>query len=186
VSEAGEVTRLLTAVRDGDEHALEQLIPLVYQELRRLAAYFMQKEQPDHTWRATELVHEAYLRLVGRELPEWQNRAHFFAAAAQVMRNLLVDHARARRRAKRGGGAIRLDQAPEPANDRSEELLAIDDALERLAKIDPRQGRIVELRYFGGLSIEEIAAVMEISERTVSREWQMARVWLRTEVKGSK
>ena len=102
------------------------------------------------------------------------------------MRNLLVDHARARRRAKRGGGAIRLDQAPEPANDRSEELLAIDDALERLAKIDPRQGRIVELRYFGGLSIEEIAAVMEISERTVSREWQMARVWLRTEVKGSK
>jgi len=184
VGETGEVTRLLAAVRNGDEQALQGLIPLVYQELRRLAAHYMQKERPDHSLQATELVHEAYLRLVGRGLPEWQNRAHFFAVAAKVMRNLLVDHARARQRVKRGGGPVRLDDVPEPAAFQSEELLAIEDALERLAGIDPRQGRIVELRYFGGLSIEEIATVMEISERTVKREWQMARAWLRAEVGG--
>ncbi len=185
MSETGEITRLLAAVHNGDEHAFEQLIPLVYQELRRLAAYIMQEERPDHSWRATDLLHEAYLRLVGRKLPEWRDRAHFFAVAAQVMRNLLVDQARARRRAKRGGGAARATEIPEPVVDRNGELLAINDALERLARIDPRQSRIVELRYFAGLRIEEIAAVMEISERTVSREWEMARAWLGAAVKGA-
>jgi len=184
VSESGEVTRLLAEVRNGDEQALQQLIPLVYQELRRLAAHFMKKERPDHSLQPTELVHEAYLRLVGRELPEWQDRAHFFAVAAQVMRNLLVDHARARRRGKRGGGAIRVSDVPEPGIEGSDELIAIGEALERLAKIDPRQSRIVDLRYFGGMSIEEIATVMEISERSVSRDWQMAKAWLRAEVRG--
>ena len=184
MGETGEVTRILSEVRRGSREALEELIPVVYQELRRLAAHYMQQERPEHTLQATELVHEAYLRLVGRENADWQNRAHFFGAAAQVMRSLLVDHARARQRAKRGGGyALQLNEALTVAAVKSDELLAIEEALERLCEIDPRQGRIVELRYFGGLSVEEVAEVLGISERTVKREWQMAKVWIHAEVR---
>ena len=181
MSEPREITRILAEARMGHEQALEQLIPVVYQELRRLAAYYMQQERPEHTLQATELVHEVYLRLVRREAPDWRDRAHFFAVAAQVMRNLLVDHARARLRTKRGGGRkLPLDAAVTLAAVQSEELLAIEEALEELSAIDPRQGRIVELRYFGGLSVEEVAAVLHISECTVKREWRMAKAWLRS------
>ncbi len=184
VGNTGEVTRILSEVRRGNPEALEELIPLVYRELRRLAAYYMQQERPEHTLQATELVHEAYLRLAGRENADWQNRAHFFGVAAQVMRSLLVDHARARLRAKRGGGqTVQLNEGLTFAAVKSDELLAIEEALARLCRIDPRQGRIVELRYFGGLSVEEVAEVLGISERTVKREWQMAKVWLHAEVK---
>jgi RNA polymerase sigma factor (TIGR02999 family) len=164
---------------------MEKLIPLVYQELRRLAAYHMQQERSGHTLQATALVHEVYLRLAGSEKLDLRNRAHFFAVAAQVMRNLLVDHARARNCAKRGGGAtLPLDEALTLAAADSEELLAIHDALDELARMDPRQSRIVELKYFGGMSIEEIAAVLDLSERTVKREWQMAKAWLYERVSG--
>jgi RNA polymerase sigma-70 factor, ECF subfamily len=146
----------------------------------------MQQERPEHTLQATELVHEAYLRLVGRQAPDWQDRAHFFAVAAQVMRNLLVDHARARRRDKRGGGLIfPLDETHALAAVKSEDLLEIEDALKRLSAIDLRQGQIVELRYFGGLSIEEVAAVLHISECTVKREWRMAKAWLRARMEAA-
>lgn len=182
-TEPGEITRMLSEARLGDEQALQQLIPVVYQELRRLAAYYMQQERPEHTLQATELVHEAYLRLVDREAPDWRDRAHFFAVAAKVMRNLLVDHARARRRAKRRGGlTFPLDEALTLAAVESEELLAIENALGQLSTIDPRQGRIVELRYFGGLSVEEVAAVLHISGPTVKREWRMAKAWLRAQL----
>lgn len=185
MNEPGEITRILAEARLGDEQALQQLIPVVYSELRRLAAYYMQQERPEHTLQATELVHEVYLRLVGRRAPDWQDRAHFFAVAAQVMRNLLVDHARARLRAKRGGLKLPLDEARTLAAVQSDELLAIEEALEGLSAIDPRQGRIVELRYFGGLSIEEVAAVLRISECTVKREWRMAKAWLRSRMEAA-
>lgn len=181
--ESGDVTRILHEVRHGDQDALRQLIPIVYMELRRLAQHYMQGQRPDHSLQATELVHEVYLRLVGSVAPDWQNRAHFFAVAAQVMRNLLVDHARARQRLKRGGkGKTQLDEALTLAGTQNEELLAVHEALDRLADLDPRQGRIVELRYFGGLSNDEVAAVLGISERTVKREWQIAKAWLRSHV----
>lgn len=181
--ESGEVTRILQEVRCGDADALKRLIAAVYQELRRLAQHYMQGQRPDHSLQATELVHEAYLRLAGHDAPDWQNRAHFLAVAAQVMRNLLVDHARARQRLKRGGGGnTQLDEALILAGPQSEELMAVHEALERLAALDPRQGRIVELRYFGGLSIDEVAAVLGVSDRTVKREWQIAKAWLRSHV----
>jgi len=187
MEETGEVTEPLIQVRNGRDQAIEQLIPVVYDELRRLAAYYMGQERPDHTMQATALVHEAYLRLAGPDARDWQSRAHFFAVAAQVMRNLLVDHARARRRAKRGGGQIvRLDDELTLAAGERDDLLAIHDALENLAKIAPRPSRIVELRYFGGLRIEEVAAVLGISDRTVRREWQMAKAWLYAEIKGER
>ncbi|MDP8980617.1 MAG: sigma-70 family RNA polymerase sigma factor [Acidobacteriota bacterium] len=185
MAETGEITELLADVRKGDQRAIETLVPIVYQELRRLASYYMQRERPEHTLQATALVHEAYLRLAGGEKQDWQDRAHFFAAAAQVMRNLLIDHARARRRDKRGGGCdICLDDAITLAVVENPDLLAIDEALEGLVKIDPRQSRIVELRYYGGLSIKEVAAVLDISDRTVKREWQMAKAWLYAEIRG--
>jgi RNA polymerase sigma factor (TIGR02999 family) len=144
----------------------------------------MKQERTSHTLQATALVHEAYLRLAGQKQPDWLDRAHFFAVASQVMRNLLVDHARARRRVKRGGGSIlQLDEALTLAAFDSEEVLSLEEALERLSRIDPRQERIVELRYFGGLSIGEVATVLGISERTVKREWQMARAWLYAEMR---
>ena len=187
MAETGEITALLADARQGDRHAVETLVPIVYQELRRLAQYYMQGERPDHTLQATALVHEAYLKLAGPGAQDWRDRAHFFAAAAQVMRNLLVDHARSRRRLKRGGGCeVSLEEAVTLAAVENEELLEIDAALARLTKIDARQSRIVELRYFGGLSVEETAAVLDVSERTVRREWQMAKAWLHAEIRGAK
>jgi RNA polymerase sigma factor (TIGR02999 family) len=179
----GEITELLADVRKGDLRAIETLLPMVYDELRRLAAYHMQSERPDHTLQATALVHEVYLRLAGPDARDWRDRAHFFASAAQVMRNLLVDHARARQRVKRAGGhLIRLEDAPTLAARQDGNLLAIHEALDRLLKIAPRHARIVELRYFGGLSVKETAVVLGISDRTVRREWQMAKAWLYNEV----
>jgi len=179
MSEPGEITRILTGAKQGDEQALQRLIPIVYSELRRLAAYHMQKERPDHTLQATALVHEVYLRLTGSQKLDLRNRAHFFAVASNVMRNLLVDHARARKRTKRGGGAtLPLDEALTLTMADSNEVLAIHDALDELTQVDARQSRIVEMKYFGGMSIEEIAAVLGISGRTVKREWQMAKAWL--------
>ncbi len=183
MGETGEITRILDQVRKGDDQALERLVALVYKELRRLAAYYMKQERPDHTLRPTELVHEAYLKLMKIDTLNWQDSAHFFAAAAHVMRNLLVDYARARQRAKRQGNSIiQLDEGLTLTVFQSEALPAIDDALELLSRIDPRQARIVELRFFAGLKVDEIALALGISERTVRREWQMAKAWLRAEI----
>jgi RNA polymerase sigma factor (TIGR02999 family) len=187
--EIPEITRLLRAWRDGDDGAREELLPLVYSELRRLARARMRRERPDHTFQTTDLVHEACLRLLGSELPDWQDRAHFFAVAARAMRRLLVDHARARGYAKRGGGALRLSldevpdlSAPLEAN-QGAGLADLDEALDRLAALDPRQHQVVELRFFGGLSVEETAAVLGVSAVTVKRDWRTARAWLYAELK---
>ena len=183
---SGDVTELLAAWRGGDEQALDRLIPIVYGDLRRIAGQYMRSERGGHTLQTTALVHEAYLRLTRERNRTWENRAHFFGVAAQIMRNLLVDHARAAARAKRGGGAVevQLDVSSEPCAVDPEELLALDEALRRLAELDPRASRIVELRYFVGLTHEEIAEVMETSERTVKREWNSAKAWLRAELRG--
>ena len=188
MAESGEITTLLAAWRRGDEAALSKLIPIVYQELRRLAAYHMRHEQDGHTLQTTALVHEAYLRLAGEQARDWQDRAHFFGVAAHIMRNLLVDHARAARRVKRGGGEVHvtLDQAPALATPDPDVMLALDDALTRLAQIDARASRVVELRYFAGLSVEEAAAVMGVSEKTVKRDWSLAKTWLQAELRGAK
>ena len=176
----GEVTNLLIELKNGNRDAESRLMPLVYGELRRLAGLYMRGERPGHTLQATALVHEAYLRLVGHEDVDWQNRAHFFGVAANLMRRILVDHARAKQAKKRGGGdqKVSLDQAVLVRPEAPEQFLALDEALERLAKRDPRQARIVELRYFGGLSEEEAAEVLEVSVRTVKRDWSVARAWL--------
>jgi RNA polymerase sigma factor (TIGR02999 family) len=179
------VTELLIKWRDGDRAALDQLLPLVYRELRRLARYYLSQERPDHTLQATALVHEAYLRLVGEQGANWQNRAHFFAIAAARMRQILVDHARSRYAAKRGGGEyllLSLSEVDPPAKERDIKLLALDDALQRLEAFDSQKVRLVELRYFGGLTIEETAEVLKISPATVKRDWSLARAWLRTEI----
>jgi len=175
-----EVTQLLADWGRGDRSALEKLLPLVHAELRRIAQRQMSHERPGHTLQATALVNEAYLKLAGQQEFEWQNRAHFFGVAAQVMRHILIDHARAHARDKRGGGAIQvsLNDAAVLAEDQAEHFVALDEALRTLEQIDPQKGRIVELRYFGGLSIEETADVLNISPRTVRREWQRARAWL--------
>lgn len=174
-----EVTELLRAWSDGDEGARDRLIPLVYQELRRCAAAYLRRERPSHTLQPTALVHEAYLRLVGRRTP-WRNRAHFFAVASQMMRRILVDHARARRRGKRSGRwtRITLDEAVRVKNPGVVDLLDLDTALTRLAVFDPRLSDIAELRFFGGLSLEETGELLGISLATVEREWQAARAWL--------
>jgi RNA polymerase sigma-70 factor (ECF subfamily) len=179
----GEITRLLNELRSGNREAEARLIPLVYDELRRQAAFYMRRERPGHTLQPTALVHEAYLRLVEqREVP--QNRAHFLAVAAQLMRRILVDYARARQAEKRppGGQRISLDHALVFSEDRSGELVALDEALGRLTQFDPGQSRIVELRYFGGLSVEETADVTGLSTRQVKREWSFAKAWLRREL----
>jgi RNA polymerase sigma-70 factor (ECF subfamily) len=175
-----EVTQLLGAWRGGDEGALEKLIPLVQPELHRLAHYYMSRERAGHTLQTTALLDEAYLRLVDDPGRTWQNRTHFVATAAQLMRRIMVDHARERHSLKRGGGArkVTLDEAALVTETRSEELLALDEALERLAEQDPRKSQIVELRYFGGLTVEETAKFLEMSLRTVEREWNMAKAWL--------
>ena len=170
----------------GDHNAAERLMPLVYDELRRLARQYLQRERSDHTLQATGLVHEAYLRLVDQSSMSWQNRAHFFAVAAQVMRRILVDHARAHRAEKRGGERekIAFDEALAPSDEKAVDLIALDDALHDLGQFDPRQSRIVELRFFGGLTNEEIGEVLEISPRTIKREWRLAKAWLRREIMG--
>lgn len=175
-----EVTQLLAAWGKGDKSALDRLLPLVHAELRRIARRQMSQERDGHTLQATALVNEAYLRLAGQQGYEWQNRAHFFAVCAQVMRHVLIDHARAHARDKRGGGAVQvsLEEAAALAGQPPEHFLALDEALHFLETVDPQKGKIVELRYFGGLSIEETAEVLNISPRTVRREWQRSKAWL--------
>jgi len=175
-----QVTQLLVDWSGGDSGALEKLIPLVQPELHRLAHYYMGREAIGHTLQTTALLNEAYLQLVDDPKRSWQNRTHFVAAAAQLMRRIMVDHARERRALKRGGGALKvsLDDAALVTERRSEELLALDEALEKLAVLDPPKSQIVELRYFGGLTTEETAAFLKMSHRSVEREWTMAKAWL--------
>lgn len=181
-----QVTQLLCDWRGGDTSALEKLIPLVQPELQRLAHRYMSKERPGHTLQTTVLVHDAYLQLADDTHPQWQNRAHFFAVAAQLMRRIMVDHARARQALKRGGGALKvtLDEGALVAESRAVELLALDEALEKLARFDARKAEVVEMRYFGGLTMEEIADVLKIHVNTVTRDWAAARAWLFATLKG--
>jgi RNA polymerase sigma-70 factor, ECF subfamily len=182
----GEISTLLRAWSDGDQSALEKLTPVVYQELHRLARHYMNGERPGHSLQATALVHEAYTRLVDYERMQWQNRAHFFAVSAQLMRRILVDHAR-RHNLKRGGGVqhVALDQAVVAGDDQNIDLVALDVALNDLAHLDPRKMKVVEMRYFGGLSVEETAEVLKISPITVKRDWRAARNWLYRELTGA-
>ncbi|HEY1253043.1 MAG TPA: sigma-70 family RNA polymerase sigma factor [Thermoanaerobaculia bacterium] len=179
-----EVTALLRDWSGGDRAALERLMPLVYAELRKLAASYLRNERPDHTLQPTALVHEAYLRLVDQRGVNWQNRAHFFGIAAQMMRRILVDHARRRQAAKRDAAALRL-QVTDGDGARDPELLALDEALSGLESLDARQARIVELRFFGGLTVEETAEVAGLSPATVKREWRTARAWLAREIRSA-
>jgi RNA polymerase sigma factor (TIGR02999 family) len=174
------ISQMLQRWSQGDRAALEELMPLVYDELHRIAHRYLAQQAPGHTLQTTALLHEAYLRLVGQEEKHWRNRAHFFGVAAQAMRHILVDHARTNLRAKRGGGAMRLslDEALTLGPQQSAELVALHDALTELAKFDERQCRVVELRFFGGLTEPEIAAVLQVSQRTVSSDWRLARAWL--------
>ena len=178
--QAGTVSVLLRAWGSGDLRARDDLASLVYRELRRRAGAYLQRERNDHTLQPTALVHEAYMRLVGQERVAWRNRAHFFAIASQMMRRILVDHARERKAAKRPGAGVKvmLDDRIGAATPRECELIDLDQALTELTHIDPRQGEVVELRYFGGLSEQEVAEVLSISRATVTREWQTARAWL--------
>lgn len=179
------VTTLLQAWGQGDDRALEQLTPLVHAELRRIASAYLAQERRNHTLQPTALINEAYVRLVDMQQPTWHNRTHFFALAAQVMRRILVDLARARRSQKRGGGAQPVTLTDGLAiSERGRDLIALDEALKALADIDPRKSRVVELRFFGGLSAEETASVLRVSARTVLREWQLAKVWLLRELGG--
>jgi RNA polymerase sigma factor (TIGR02999 family) len=174
------VTELLVRWRGGDREALEQLMPLVYEELRRLAHHYLSRERTDHTLQSTALVHEAYLRLAGQNSPQWQNRAHFFGIAAHVMRQILVEYARGRGAAKRGGQAVTLtlDDAASYLQQTEVDVVALDKALAELSELDPQQGRIVELRFFAGLTIEDTSEVLGISPATVKRDWVTARAWL--------
>ena len=179
------INKLLADWGQGNEEAREALIPMVYNELRRQARRHLRGERADHTLESAALVNEAYLRLVRQAVPQWQNRAHFFGVAAQLMRHILVDHARNRLAAKRGAGAPRLSLDPElaPAEKPGIDLVTLDDALSKLSALDSQQGRLIELRFFGGLSIEEAAVVLGVSPATVKREWVTARAWLRRELK---
>ncbi|MGA2099406.1 MAG: sigma-70 family RNA polymerase sigma factor [Candidatus Acidiferrum sp.] len=183
-SNPNQITQLLRSWSQGDSHALEQLMPLVYNELHRMAQRYMSDEASGHTLQPTALVNEAYLRLVRGAQAEWQGRSHFFAVSAQVMRHILVDWARSRQAGKRGSGAPVLElnenlAIPMPSGS---DLIAIDDALKALAQVDPRKSQIVELRFFGGLTVEEIAEVLRVSEETVHRDWRLAKSWLRREL----
>lgn len=183
---AAEITGLLFRWSQGDEHALDSLTPLVYRDLRRVAARLLRGERSGHTLQPTALVNEAYLKLAGQAKIQWQNRTHFFAVAARAMRQILVDHARGHMRAKRGGGAnvVTLEEGLLFAPERSADLLALDQALQRLSVIDPRKTKVVELRFFGGLDNDEIAEALQVSPNTVMRDWNMAKAWLRREIKG--
>jgi RNA polymerase sigma factor (TIGR02999 family) len=179
-----EVTQLLIEWSKGDKAALNRLMPLIYEELRRLAHRYMSRERPGHTLQTTALVNEAYVRLINRKNIHWRDRTHFFAIAAQLMRSILVDHARSHAYAKRGGGArkLTLDEAILGSQERAAEVVALDDALKGLGKIDPQQSRVVELRFFGGLTIEETAKVLGSSPATIKREWNSAKAWLYREM----
>lgn len=183
-----EITGQLIAWSKGDTAALERLIPAVYEELRRMADNYLRGEQPGHSLQATALVHEAYLRLIDQTKVEWHNRAHFFGVAAQMMRRILIDHAKAKHRAKRGGVTpkISLDETVHFTDERASELVALDEALKTLAEIDERKSRIVELRYFGGLTVDETATVLGISDKTVMRDWKLAKAWLYDEIQRSR
>ena len=183
-AECSETTQLLRAWADGDPGALEQLTPRVYDELRRIAGHFMRDERPGRTVQTTALVHEAYLKLIDVTSVDWQHRAHFFAVSAQIMRHILLDRARRRVAAKRGGAAphLNLDEVPDIGSGRARELIALDDALSAMAKLDPRKARVVELRFFAGLSVEETAEVLKVSSDTVKRDWRLARAWLLAEL----
>ena len=183
-----EVTQLLQAWSDGNAEALDQLVPLVYGELHRLARHYMRGERPGHSLQITELVNEAYVRLIDWKNVRWQNRAHFFGVAAQMMRRILVDFARSRHYAKRGGETFRvsLSEAAGISAERGEDFIALDDALKSLSAFDARKARIVELRFFGGLTVEETAEVLKVSPRTVMRDWSLAQAWLYRELRGEK
>lgn len=181
---ASDASRILREWSDGDESAPERLMPLVYDELHRLAQDYLRRERPDHTLQPTALVHEAYLRLVDQSGVSWQNRAHFYGVAAQLMRRILIDHARAHAADKRGGAQLKLqlDEAILYPTERAAELIMLDEALNKLAAFDERKSRIVELRFFGGLSEEEVAHFLNVSVRTVKRDWQIAKLWLHREL----
>jgi len=180
------VTQLLIGWSKGDKEALDALLPLVYEELRQQASRYLRRERVGHTLQTTALIHEAYLKLVDQTSAHWQNRAQFFGVAAQIMRRILVDFARSRASAKKGGGTqyVSLSEAMTISPERGEDLIALDDALESLAELDARKSRIVELRFFGGLSVEETAEVLKISARTVMRDWGLAQAWLYRELSG--
>jgi len=182
-----EITQLLAEWRDGNQSALDELYPLVYDELHRLARRYMSRERKGHTLQTTALINEAYVRLVDQKNVQWANRSHFFAISAQIMRRILIDHARRHAYAKRGGGAqqVSLDEVAAVASNCGRELLRLDEALKSLAEMDPRRSQVVELRYFGGLNNEEIAGVLDVSENTVTRDWNMARAWLYQQLTGS-
>ena len=179
-----QITLLLVDWSKGDEFALEQLMPLVYQELRLMARRYMRSQPSGHTFQATELIHEAYLKIAGQDEQNWQNRAHFFGVAAKAMRHILVDYARSKQSQKRGGWQERVTLADNMADssDQSKEIVALDDALSSLSALDERKSRVVELKYFGGLTNEEIAEVLNISPETVKRDWRFARTWLSREL----
>jgi RNA polymerase sigma factor (TIGR02999 family) len=193
MSSPAEITTLLKAWRRGEQGALDRLTPLVYEHLRRLARQYVRKEQPAGRIDATALVHEAYVKLVDARQVDWQDRAHFYAVSARIMRRILVDAARARRSAKRGGNmqrvehttAVNFDALPSAASDRAAEICALDDALDELAAMDPRRAQVVELRFFGGLSVEETAEALSVSPQTVMRDWKLARAWLARELRRS-
>ena len=183
----GDITALLEAWREGDQTALEKLTPIVYKELHRLAGRYMRGERPGHSLQTTDLVNEAYMRLVDYKRMHWQNRAHFFAVSAQLIRRILVDHAR-RRNLKRGAGIrhVSLDEVAVAGGGRSADLVALDDAMKALAQVDPRKERVVEMRFFGGLSVEETADVLKVSTVTVMRDWSTAKAWLYRELSAKK
>ncbi len=182
-----EVTRLLVDGTRGDQEALDELLPVVYDELRRLARAHLSRERPDHTLQATALVHEAYLRLIDQRRVDWRNRAQFFGLASEMMRRILVNHAIARRTAKRGGEyqRVALDDAVDFYDEQDVDLVALDDALKELAEMDPDQARVVELRFFGGLTVEETAEILDVSPSTIKREWATAKAWLHREIAAS-
>jgi RNA polymerase sigma-70 factor, ECF subfamily len=184
---AGDITGLLSAWGEGDQCALEKLTPIVYEELHRMARRYMGRERPGHSLQTTALVNEAYMRLVDYKRMRWQNRAHFFAVSAQLIRRILIEHAR-RRNLKRGGGVrhISLEEAAVVGAKRTADLVALDDAMKALAQFDPRKERVVELRFFGGLSVEETAEVLKVSPVTVMRDWNTAKAWLYRELRGKK
>jgi RNA polymerase sigma factor (TIGR02999 family) len=184
--ESSETTQLLRAWAGGGRGALEQLTPRVYDELRRIAGHFMQDERPGRTVQTTALVHEAYLKLIDVANVDWQCRAHFFAISAQIMRRILLDQARRRVAAKRGGATprVNLDEIPDIGSGRAREMIALDDALNALAKVDPRKARVIEMRFFAGLSVDETAEVLDVSSDTVKRDWKLARAWLLAELGG--
>ena len=186
MSSQPNITALLNGYSLGDKEALDQLMPIVYDELRRQAARYLRREPAGHTLQTTALIHEAYVRLVDQRNVQWQNRAHFFGIAAQLMRRILVDHARTKKRVKRGGSGVRvsLGEATVAVKGQDLDVVALDEALERLAQIDDQQSRVVELRFFSGLSVEETAEVMGISKATVKRDWSMAKAWLHRELSG--